>query len=61
MNKKVIILIILFLGVVYRLLLTSGGNFLFNMDNARDFVDVREMVELKKLRLTGPSSAIEGL
>lgn len=41
--------------------MTSGGNFLFNMDNARDLVDVREMVELKKIRLTGPTSAIEGL
>lgn len=61
MNKKVIVLIVLVLGISYRLLMTSGGNFLFNMDNARDFVDVREMVELKKWRLTGPSSAIEGL
>ncbi len=42
-------------------MLTSDGNFLFNMDNARDFVDVREMVELGKLRLTGSNSAIEGL
>lgn len=31
------------------------------MDNARDFVDVREMVELKKIRLTGPNAAIEGV
>ena len=62
MNKKTkLILVILFIGVIYRLFLTSGGNFLFNMDNARDFVDVREMVELGKLRLTGPTSAIEGL
>ncbi|MCL4365970.1 glycosyltransferase family 39 protein [Patescibacteria group bacterium] len=30
------------------------------MDNARDMVDVREMVILKKLRLIGPTSAIEG-
>lgn len=59
--KKKTILIILTLGVIYRLFLTSGGNFLFNMDNARDFLDVREMVELNKLRLTGPNSAIEGL
>lgn len=59
MNK--IISIILIIGVIYRLLLTHDGNFLFNMDNGRDFVDVREMVELRKLRLTGPTSAIEGL
>lgn len=59
MNK--IISIILIIGVIYRLLLTYDGNFLFNMDNGRDFVDVREMIELKKLRLTGPTSAIEGL
>lgn len=60
MKKKIILAILLF-GVIYRLFLTSGGNFLFNMDNARDFVDIREMVELGKFRLTGPTSAIEGL
>lgn len=31
------------------------------MDSARDMVDVREMVELKKPRLTGPTSAIQGV
>ncbi len=31
------------------------------MDNARDMVDVRNMVVLHKLRLTGPASAIDGL
>ena len=59
-NTK-IILTILLVGILYRLLLTTDGNFLFNMDNARDFVDVREMIELGKLRLTGPTSAIEGV
>lgn len=57
---KIIILIILLIGILYRLALTASGNFLFNMDNARDMVDVREMVVLHKLRLTGPTSAIEG-
>ncbi len=62
MNKVTkVILIILMAGFLYRLLLTSNGNFLFNMDNARDFIDVREMVSLHKLRLTGPTSAIAGL
>ena len=56
-----IILIILILGVIYKLLMTWDGNFLFNMDNGRDMVDVREMVVLQKLRLIGPTSAIEGL
>ncbi len=61
-NKFLIIgILILLLGVVFRLVLTSNGNFLFNMDNARDFVDIREMIEQHKLRLTGPTSAIEGL
>src|SRR3990167_881000 len=55
------IIIILLIGILYRLVLTANGNFLFNMDNARDMVDVREMVVLHKLRLTGPTSAIEGL
>ncbi|MBU1031588.1 hypothetical protein KKE03_01545, partial [Patescibacteria group bacterium] len=59
MNNKIIVFILI-LGIIYRLFLTSGGNFLFNMDNARDMVDVREMVVLGKLRLTGPTSAIEG-
>jgi hypothetical protein len=41
--------------------MTQNGHFLFNMDNARDMVDVREMVFLQHLRLTGPTSAIEGV
>lgn len=60
MRNKLIIFILI-IGVIYRLILTADGNFLFNMDNARDMVDVREMVVLGKLRLTGPTSAIEGL
>lgn len=58
--RNKLIIIILVIGVIYRLFLTANGNFLFNMDNARDMVDVREMVVLKKLRLTGPTSAIDG-
>lgn len=63
MNKNFTILvsIILAIGILYRLALTANGNFFFNMDNARDMVDVREMIVLGKLRLTGPTSAIEGL
>lgn len=60
MSKTVAILIILLIGVLYRLILTSNGDFIFNMDNARDMVDVREMVVLHKWRLTGPTSAIDG-
>lgn len=55
-----IILALVILGSIQKIYVTSGGNFIFNMDNARDFVDVREMVELKKPRLIGPTSAIEG-
>lgn len=54
-------LVILVIGVLFRLALTENGNFLFNMDSARDFVDVREMMELQKIRLTGPGTAIDGL
>ena len=63
MEKRAIIyiLLILLLGVIYRLLITSGGNFIFNIDNARDMVEVREMVELQKPRLTGPTSPYAGL
>lgn len=52
--------VIIFFGLLFRLLLTVNGNFIFNMDNARDMIDVREMVELKKIRLIGPTSGIEG-
>ncbi|MBI2086494.1 glycosyltransferase family 39 protein [Candidatus Daviesbacteria bacterium] len=55
------ILIILLAGIIFRLFLTEDGNFIFNMDNGRDMVDVREMVILKKLRLTGPNTPIEGV
>lgn len=63
MKNKInsLILIILILGITYKLIMTANGNFLFNMDNARDLVDVREMVVLQKFRLIGPTSAIEGL
>lgn len=54
------ILIILIFGIAYKLIMTWNGNFLFNMDNGRDLVDVREMVVLQKPRLIGPTSAIEG-
>lgn len=62
MKKRTIALIaaLLIFGIFYKLNLTSGGNFIFNMDNARDMVDVREMVVLDKLRLIGPTSGIEG-
>ncbi len=59
--KKKIIFALLALGIIFRVFLTWDGRFIFNMDNGRDFVDVREMVELKKLRLTGPNTAVEGL
>ncbi len=60
-RANLIIALIIIFGVIYRLVITANGNFLFNMDNARDMVDVREMVELHKLRLIGPTSGIEGL
>lgn len=60
-KKLILIITVLLIGFCFRLFLTRDGNFLFNMDNARDFVDVREMVELKKMRLIGPTSAIDGL
>ena len=60
-KTNLLILTILILGLMHKFFITSGGNFLFNMDNARDLVDVREMVVLQKVRLIGPTSAIEGL
>lgn len=59
--KLKFIFLILLLGVIYRLILTANGNFIFNMDNARDMVDVREMVILGKMRLIGHTAAIEGI
>lgn len=55
------ILIILFIGLIFRLYISSENNFIFNMDNARDMVDVREMVVLGKLRLIGQTTAIDGV
>lgn len=62
MSKKFLLITIVLLGfgLIYRLILTSSGNFIFNMDNARDALDVREMVVLGKQRLIGPTSGIEG-
>ena len=51
----------LLLGVIYKIAVTWNGNFIFQMDNARDWVDVRNMIELGNIRLTGPISAVEGL
>lgn len=59
-SVNIIIFFFLVVGIIYRLYLTLDNNFLFNMDNARDLVDVREIVVLQKLRLIGPTSAIEG-
>lgn len=58
--KRLVVGLIL-IGFLFRLALTEGGNFIFNIDNARDMVDVREMVVLHHLRLTGPNSAIAGV
>src|SRR5229473_1050610 len=60
-KTQFLIIFILLIGLVFRLLITSNGNFLFNMDNARDMLDVREMVVLHKLRLIGPTSGIAGI
>lgn len=61
-NKiQIILLAILVIGVFFRLYLTSGGNFIFHMDVARDYVDVREMIVNANLRLIGPTSAIDGV
>lgn len=54
------ILLLLILGIFVRIVITLNGNFIFHMDNARDMVDIREMVVLQKLRLIGPTSGIEG-
>lgn len=60
MNKNFWFLSILLIGLLFRLYLTSGGDFIFHMDNARDMVDIREIVLLGKHRLIGPASGIEG-
>ncbi|QQG43550.1 MAG: glycosyltransferase family 39 protein [Candidatus Daviesbacteria bacterium] len=60
-KNQVIILLLILIGLIYRLILSSNNNFIFNMDNARDMVDVREMVVLQKPRLIGQTTSIEGL
>ena len=54
------VLLVLVLGIALRLFISHDYNFIFNMDNARDMVDVREMAVLQKPRLIGPTTAIEG-
>lgn len=63
MHHKLFIpsLLILAVGIIYRLVIVSDGGFIFNMDNARDMIDVREMVVLRKFRLIGPTSGVEGI
>ncbi len=55
------IILILIIGVIFRLIISANGNFIFNMDNARDMVEVREMVEVGKLRLIGQTTSIDGV
>src|SRR5258708_17571501 len=56
-----LIFLLIIIGLIFRLFITQNGSFLFNQDNARDLVDVREMVVLKDFRLIGPNSSIDGL
>lgn len=60
MKKINLIILILAIGVIHRLIISYDNNFIFNMDNARDMVDVREIVALGKLRLIGQTTAVEG-
>lgn len=61
MKKKYIFILILLIGIVYRLIISANENFIFNMDNARDMVEVREMVVLGKPRLIGQTTSIDGV
>ena len=56
-----IIWFILIMGIIFRVFITSNDNFIFNMDNARDMIDVREMVTLGNIRLIGPTTSIDGV
>ncbi len=58
---KFLIILLILIGVLIRIIIVSNGNFIFHMDNARDMVDIREMVVLHKWRLIGPTSGIEGV
>lgn len=60
-NITTIIIFILLIGISYRLAVTANGRFLFNMDNGRDMVDIREMVILKKPRLIAHTTSIQGV
>lgn len=60
MSKKFVFLSILLIGLLFRFYLTSNGDFIFHMDNARDMIDIREITLLGKHRLIGPISGIEG-
>lgn len=55
-------LIILTIGLLLRVFITWDGNFIFNVDNADDMIDVREMVSLGKPKLIGQiAGGVEGL
>lgn len=56
-----VIFLVLFLGFVFRLFITVNNNFIFNMDNARDMIDIREMVISNTPRLIGPTTSIDGV
>src|ERR1700730_13842609 len=60
-TPKGLILGLLVFGLIYHILLTWGGNFIFHIDSARDMLDVREMVVLHHPRLIGPTAGIDGL
>lgn len=65
MAKTRITLIILSVLVLFGLYVrTSGtlqGYFAFTFDHARDFVDLRQMLDEGKLRLIGPPTGIDGV
>lgn len=62
-ERKIFLLILLLslLGLIARFLFLWKFSTAFTYDQARDLLDLREMMLLKKLRLIGPTTSIQGV
>ena len=64
MNNKIFIFllsILLIVGFISRLLIIRNNNFYFTVDQGRDAVYVREILERKQIILKGPETSVRGV
>jgi len=62
-NHKIFLLILFFslIGLVIKILFIFKYSVAFTFDQGRDFLDLREMVILRRIRLLGPSTSLQGV